>query len=118
MESTAGVSRPGADVERVRLVIEIDKDAGLRVEGVADTRDVPTVDLVRVRPERNHADLPARVVGDIEPDAPCILAATHIAEHARPVFLEVLQSDRVQFSGETGGVVRGSLEVACVRHFP
>jgi hypothetical protein len=59
----------------VRLVIEIDINAGLRVEGIADARDVPPVDLMRVRPERNHADLPARVVGDIEPDAPRIMAA-------------------------------------------
>jgi hypothetical protein len=45
------------------------------VEDIADARDVPPVDLMRVRPERNHADFPAHFVGDIEPDAPGIMAA-------------------------------------------
>lgn len=45
------------------------------MEDIADARDVPPVDLMRVRPERNHADLPARFVEDIESDALGIMAA-------------------------------------------
>ena len=118
MISTAGVSRAGSNVECVLLVIEIDIHAGLRLEDIADARDMPPVDLMRVRPERDHAERLARVVKDIEPDAPRIMAAAHIAEHSRPVFLEVPQSIGIKLSGETGGVVLGGLEVIRVRHFP
>ena len=99
IHSTATVSRAGADIERVPLVIEIDINAGLRVEGIADARNVPPVDLMRVRPERNHADLPARFVGDIESDALRIMAAADFEMSG-----EFLFGDKVEFFARLGWV--------------
>ena len=52
---------------------------------------------MRVRPERNHADLPALIVEDIEPDAPGIMAATDFQMSG-----ELLFGDQVEFGAWWG----------------
>ncbi len=60
---------------------------------------MPPVDLMRVRPERDHADLPALIVEDIEPDAPGIMAAADFEMSG-----EFLFGDQVEFGALWGWV--------------
>ena len=48
--------QPGAEVEGMFLIIEIDIDAGMRLEGVTDAFGVLAVDVFFMRPERDDGD--------------------------------------------------------------
>ena len=48
--------RAGAEVEGVFLIVEIDINAGMRLEGIADAFDVLAVDAFFMRPERDDGD--------------------------------------------------------------